>query len=81
MSTDVNLLGKGLIKLGILVFLFIASPIVLTMGFKALDKFTETPKLYFAYLIIVIGFSLLIYTIYFAYKTFQILLKAIFNNS
>lgn len=81
MSTDVNLLGKGLIKLGILVFLFIASPIVLTMGFKALDKFTETPKLYFAYLIIVIGFSLLIYTIYFAYKAFQILLKAIFNNS
>ena len=37
MSTDTNLLGKGLIRLGILVFLFIASPILLTMGFKAFD--------------------------------------------
>ena len=57
MSTDTNLLGKGLIRLGILVFLFIASPILLTMGFKAFDRFTESPKIYIAYLLILVGFA------------------------
>ena len=49
MSTDTNLLGKGLIRLGILIFLFIATPITLTMGFKAFDRYTEAPKVYLAY--------------------------------
>lgn len=80
MSTDTNLLGKGLIRLGILVFLFIASPITITMGFKAFDKFTETPNIYLAYLILVAGCVLLFYTLYFAFKTFGILQKAIFND-
>jgi len=35
MSTNVELLGKGLKYLGFLIFLFIASPITLTIGFKA----------------------------------------------
>ena len=39
MSTDINLLGKGLIRLGVLLLLFIASPIIITMGFKAIDNF------------------------------------------
>lgn len=80
MSTDTNLLGKGLIRLGILVFLFIASPITITMGFKAFDKFTEAPNIYLAYLILVAGCVLLFYTLYFAFKTFGILQKAIFND-
>ena len=80
MSTDTNLLGKGLIRLGILIFLFIASPIIITMGFKALDKFTEAPQTYLAYLILAGGSILLIYTMYFAFKTFGVLQKAIFNN-
>jgi hypothetical protein len=80
MSTDINLLGKGLIRLGILIILFIASPITITMSFKALDKFTEAPKMYFAYAFIVLGFLLLFYTIFFAFKTFGVLQKAIFNN-
>lgn len=80
MSTDLDLLGKGLKYLGILVFLFIASPITLTMGFKALDKFKNTPKEYLSYLIIGAAVILIIFTIYFAFKTFQTLLKAIFNN-
>ena len=80
MSTDVNLLGKGLKYLGFLVLLFIASPITLTMGFKALKKFENSPKEYISYLILFLAILLIIFTIYFAFKTFQILLKAIFNN-
>jgi hypothetical protein len=80
MSTNTTLLSKGLIRLGILVLFFIISPITITMGFKALDKFTEAPKLYFAYALITLGFILLLYTIYFAFKTFRILSKGIFNN-
>jgi hypothetical protein len=80
MSTDTNLLGKGLIRLGILVFLFIASPITITMGFKAFDKYTEAPKIYLAYVILVAGCVLLIYTMFFAFKTFGVLRKAIFTD-
>tara|TARA_R110000822_G_scaffold62330_1_gene153657 strand:- start:1348 stop:1590 length:243 start_codon:yes stop_codon:yes gene_type:complete len=80
MSTDMNLLGKGLKYLGILLLLFIASPISLTMGFKALKKFENTPKEIWSYLIIVTAALLIIFTIFFAFKTFTILLKAIFNN-
>jgi hypothetical protein len=80
MSTDINLLGKGLIRLGVLLLLFIASPIIITMGFKAIDKFTEAPKLYLAYVLIVAGCLLLIYTIYFAFKTFKVISNSIFNS-
>ncbi len=80
MSTDKELLSKGLIRLGILVFLFIASPVTITMGFKAFNKFTEAPKIYFAYLILIAGFALIIYTMYFAFRTFGVLKKAIFND-
>jgi hypothetical protein len=50
------------------------------MGFKAFDKFTEAPKIYLAYLLLFAGAVLLIYTIYFAFKTFGVLQKAIFND-
>lgn len=80
MSTDINLLGKGLIRLAILLLLFIASPIIITMGFKAIDKFTEAPEKYLAYLIVTIGCALIIYTIYYAFKTFSVLQKSIFSN-
>ncbi|MCL7753044.1 DUF6095 family protein [Polaribacter sp. Z022] len=80
MSTDVNLLSKGLKYLGILVFLFIASPITLTIGFKALKKFNDTPKEFISFIILIIAGLLILFTIYFAFKTFKILLKALFNN-
>ncbi|WP_158838397.1 DUF6095 family protein [Polaribacter sp. L3A8] len=80
MSTNLDLLGKGLKYLGLLIFLFIASPITLTMGFKALKKFKDTPQEYISYLLLVFAAILIIFTIYFAFKTFNILLKAIFNN-
>ncbi len=80
MSINVNLLGKGLKYLGLLIFLFIAAPITLTMGFKALKKFDNTPNEYLTYILLAIGAILIVFTIYFAFKTFQILLKALFNS-
>jgi hypothetical protein len=80
MSTNVNLLGKGLKYLGIVVLLFIASPISLTMGFKALKKFKNTPNEFLSYIIIIAAGILIIFTIFFAFKTFKILLAAIFND-
>ncbi|MDG2150760.1 MAG: DUF6095 family protein [Polaribacter sp.] len=80
MSTNLNLLAKGLKYLGILIFLFIASPIVLTIGYKALTKFENTPKEYLSYIILFTAGILMIFTIYFAFKTFKMLLKALFND-
>jgi predicted membrane channel-forming protein YqfA (hemolysin III family) len=80
MSTDKQLLSKGLIRLGILILLFILSPVIMTMGFKALDKFRETANEYVAYLILGFSAILLIYTLYFGFKTFGVLQKAIFND-
>ena len=80
MSTNINLLGKGLKHLAILLLLFIASPVSLTVGFKALKKFENTPKEMLSYLILGAVAVLIIFTIFFAFKTFKILLNAIFNN-
>jgi hypothetical protein len=80
MSTDVNLLGKGLKKLAILLFLFILSPVLLTMSFKGLKAYTESPELLFAYGFLIISILLVIYTIYFAFKTFQVLLNSLFTK-
>jgi hypothetical protein len=80
MSTNLNLLTKGLKYLGILIFLFIASPILLTIGYKALTKFENTPKEYLSYVILFTAGILMIFTIYFAFKTFKTLLKALFND-
>ncbi|WP_298778700.1 DUF6095 family protein [uncultured Polaribacter sp.] len=80
MSTDLNLLGKGLIRLGILILLFILTPIILTMSFKAIKKFTESPEIYFAYGLFLISIILLIFTLYFTFKTFKVISNAIFNN-
>jgi hypothetical protein len=75
-----SLLGKGLKYLSILLLLFIASPISLTISFKALKKFENTPKEIWSYLMVVAAALLIIFTLFFAFKTFSILLKAIFNN-
>tara|TARA_B100000780_G_scaffold278647_1_gene252982 strand:- start:803 stop:1045 length:243 start_codon:yes stop_codon:yes gene_type:complete len=80
MSTNVNLLGKGLKYLGVLIFLFIAAPISLTMAFKALKKFEDTPNEYLSYLILAAAGILMVFTVFFAFKTIKILLNAIFNT-
>ena len=80
MSTDINLFSKGLKQLGILVLLFILSPISLTIGFKALKKFTENPQVFIAYAILLAGFLITIFTVFFAFKTFKTLRNALFKN-
>ena len=81
MNTDINLFKKGLIHIGILILLFIISPIITTMGFKGINKFSESPQIYIAYLLIFLGISSIIFSIYFAFKTFSILKKVLFNES
>lgn len=80
MSTNLHLLAKGLKQIGLLLFLFIISPITLTIGFKALKKFEGTPKIYLAYLILFVAVVLVVFTIYFAFRAFKTLLNSLFNN-
>lgn len=80
MSTDINLLRKGLIHLGILVLLFISSPIITTMGFKGVSKSTESSQNYLGYFLVLVGIFGIIFSIYFAFKTFSILRKALFDE-
>ncbi len=81
MKTRELLLEKGVKKISILLGLIILSPITLNIGFKALNKFTESPKIYLGYTLVFIGISLLFFTVYFAFKTFKTLLDALFNKS
>ncbi|MGY0426304.1 MAG: DUF6095 family protein, partial [Polaribacter sp.] len=50
MSTNINTLGKGLKQLGISLLLFIVSPIALTISFKALKKYKNTPNEFLSYI-------------------------------
>ena len=80
MSTDLKTLGKGLKQLALLLFLFILSPIILNIGFKAIAKPEEIQPL-FGYGILVLGGVLILFSIYFAFKTFSTLLNALFDSS
>lgn len=80
MSTNLNLLKNAIIRLGIVVFLFIASPIIITMGFKGIESFSENSYIYLAYLLVFLGFSGIILSIILAFKAFSILKKALFND-
>lgn len=75
-----HLLGKALKQLGFLILLFILSPISLTMGFKSLKKFTESPQVFIAYAILLVSFLLTVFTLFFAFKTFKTLRNALFNK-
>ena len=80
MSTNMKTLSKGLKQLGLLLFLFILSPIVLNMGFKAIAK-PEEIQPFLGYAILVLGAILILFSIYFAIKTFSTLLNALFDTS
>lgn len=80
-NTNYDTLGKGLIRLAVLLLFFIATPIIITITFKALNNFTEAPRIYFAYALVVISFALLVFTIIFAFKTFKVLLDSFFTKS
>ena len=64
----------------ILISLFIISPIVLNIAFKALKIYKKSPENIIAYVLLLFGICLIIYTVYFGFKTFKILLDTIFRK-
>ena len=64
----------------ILLSLFALSPTVLNFGFNALKTYTTSPKSIIAYTLLIIGFGLIIYTVYFGFKTFKLLLDTLFTK-
>ncbi len=74
------LLEKGIKKALILLGLLVVSPIISQLGFRALKRFTTAPEIYIAYGLLILGGILVLFTIYFAIKTIQTFLNALFNS-
>ncbi len=72
--------GKGLKYLGITLFLFISAPILLTMAYKALQAYTSGVPYVLALLFFVVSVILIVFSVYFGFKTFKVLLDAIFEK-
>ena len=66
-------------KFVFLLGLLILSPIVLSLGFKALRIYTENPKNYIAYTLLTIGGFLILFTVYFGFKTIKAFLDHLFQ--
>lgn len=71
---------KPLKKLLFLLGLLIISPIVLNIAFKALKIYTENPGILIAYALLSIGIFMILYTVYFGFKTFQLFLDVLFRK-
>ena len=81
MAIDQDLAAKGFRKLLIIVGLLIASPLLLTVSFKALKLYKEGSLFYISIAGVVLSSILIFFTLYFAFKTFKILLDALFSDS
>ena len=77
---NAKLLSSGLKGLGILIFLLITSPILLTLSFKALSVYEESDQYWVAIVLLILSAGLIIYTIFFAFKTFKKLMDAFFTD-
>ncbi|MFY0629301.1 MAG: hypothetical protein JXR05_02900 [Flavobacteriaceae bacterium] len=77
---NTDLLGKGFKRLLILLLLFIASPIFLSISFKALRIYKKGTPYFFSLVSIVLCSILILYTVYFAFKTFRIILDSLFSE-
>lgn len=71
---------KGFKHLAILLGLLIFSPIVISFGFKALKVYTESPQVYVAYFISGLGIFLILFAVYFGFKTFKTFLDSLFDK-
>ncbi len=80
MAVNPDLVAKGFKRLLILLALLIISPLLLTISFKALKIYSEGTSYYISILGIVISGMLILYTLYFAFRTFQTLLDALFSD-
>ena len=67
-------------KFVFLLGLLIMSPIVLSLGFKALRIYTENPKNYIAYVLLTLGVFLILFTVYFGFKTVKAFLDYLFQK-
>ncbi len=81
MAINQDLAAKGFRKLLILVGLLIASPLLLTVSFQALQLYKEGSLFYISIAGVVLSSILIFFTLYFAFKTFKTLLDALFSDS
>ena len=81
MAINQDLAAKGFKKLLILVGLLIASPLLLTLSFKALKIYKEGTLFFISIAGVVLSSILIFFTLYFAFKTFKTLLDALFSDS
>lgn len=77
---NTDLLGIGLKRLMILILLFIASPILLSMSYKAIKIYDDGLPYFISLVSIIICSLLILYTVYFAIKTFRIIMDSLFSE-
>ena len=78
MPINQDLAAKGFRKLLILLLLLIASPLLLTISFKAIKVYGDGYLYYLSITGIVLSSMLTFFTLFFAFKTFKTLLEALF---
>ena len=80
MPINQDLAAKGFRKLLILLGLLIASPLLLTISFKAIKIYKEGYLFYVCILGIVLSAILTFFTLFFAFKTFKTIIDALFSE-
>lgn len=80
MATNYNLLKTGLKQTAIVLLLFIVSPILLTMAFKAIKIYTSGWQIYVSYAFLVVSAGLMIFAVLLAFKTIRTYLSAFFDD-
>ena len=75
-----DLAAKGCRKLLILLGLLIASPLLVTISFKAIKIYKEGYLFYVCIVGIVLSAILTFFTLFFAFKTFKTLIDALFSE-
>ncbi|MGG6231939.1 DUF6095 family protein [Tenacibaculum sp. SDUM215027] len=70
----------GIKKLLVFLGLLIISPLILSVAFKALRAFKEAPKVFIAYGLLVVGILLILFTVYYGFKTFKTILDHLFSK-
>lgn len=70
----------GIKKLLVFLGLLIVSPLVLSIAFKALRAFKDAPKVFIAYGLLAVGILLILFTVYYGFKTFKTILDYLFSK-
>ncbi|RSC92748.1 DUF6095 family protein [Tenacibaculum singaporense] len=70
----------GIKKLLVFLGLLIISPLILSIAFKALRAFKDAPKVFIAYGLLAVGILLILFTVYYGFKTFKTILDHLFSK-